>query len=538
MKRNINLKTGDTVPVERYLYFVVEKTFDSANITDEDEYYSYYKVGDSIIIKAKELENYSSSFRKFLKNNCRLATDDEVGNIYTESYSNARVGNVYEDGSYCIWRFFIVKSHHSEIFEKFDMTIDNCYWALRMEMKDFIRNLCGEESSSFFDVGIGDYNGKLFLFTELDRENKSLLNICRRATTKEASELSMYVKNVQDVYRKKFKEERRKIEEAKAKIYEANKSNPEYFPGVGGNYKQILLEKGRKVVKEKEYSLAQIKNFYQTLLSFDGLSDEVKSNIIFYGGTIPYVLCNEEGETRKFGDVDIFLPVSMMQKFRYELRRELNFVYDTLELTRRVRLTAKGFHVKPFLLCGDGVERYAEYRLLERKAEESAIYQDYGFKTVLFGVNISVFPLYDWTFEDGSIGVCAKSFRLSKEIGDWNFLLNTIVSKEITIDDFSCIASILGHNVKIAKTEYTIASKKNAINFGYILRKDTDEADLKYIEAHSNEIGINESQVEFFVKNIPAYGISHVYRITRSYEASEMTPEEYKHVVTRNDKPS
>lgn len=116
--------------------------------------------------------------------------------------------------------------------------------------------------------------------------------------------------------------------------------------------------------------------------------------------------------------------------------------------------------------------------------------------------------------------------------------MNTIVSKEITIDDFSCIASILGHNVKIAKTEYTIASKKNAINFGYILRKDTDEADLKYIEAHSNEIGINESQVEFFVKNIPAYGISHVYRITRSYEASEMTPEEYKHVVTRNDKPS
>ena len=146
--------------------------------------------------------------------------------------------------------------------------------------------------------------------------------------------------------------------------------------------------------------------------------------------------------------------------------------------------------------------------------------------------------MYDWTFTDGSIGVCAKSFRLSKEEGDWNFLLNTIISKEITINDFCRDVYIFGQKVKIAKPEYTIASKRNAIKFGYLLRKDTDEADLKYIEAHKNELNIDESQVGFFMKNIPDYGISLVYRITRSYEASQMTPEEYKHVVTRTDKPS
>ena len=289
--------------------------------------------------------------------------------------------------------------------------------------------------------------------------------------------------------------------------------------------------------------MSQIKSFYQTLLGFDGLSDEVKSSIIFYGGTIPYILCNENENTRRFGDVDIFLPVSMMQRFRYELRQKLEYIYDSIELTRRVGLTAKGFRVKSSVLWwNEDSESYDEFNrrrgLAEIEAEKNAIYQDYGFKAILFDINISVFPLYNWTFKDGSIGVCAKSFRLSKEEGDWNFLLNTIVSKGITIDDFYNEVCILGHSARVVKTEYTIASKRNAIKFGYVLRKDTDEADLKYIESNSCELGIDESQIDFFMKNIPDYCISFVYRITRAYDASVMSPEEYKHVVTRNDKPS
>ena len=42
----------------------------------------------------------------------------------------------------------------------------------------------------------------------------------------------------------------------------------------------------------------------------------------------------------------------------------------------------------------------------------------------------------------------------------------------------------------------------------------------------------------FLYHNIPDYGISYVYRITRGNDANQMSPEEYKHVVTRNDKPS
>lgn len=543
MKKNINRKTGDVVPVERNLYFLVEKPFVRSDTTVEEEDYSFYKVGDPIVIEARSLERYVSSFTDFLNNNCRKATVDEMSAIYEDLYSNARVGDVYDDGSYQIRRFFIVESYFDELWKKFDFKNENCLWYTNMELQDLIINLC-EYEHVVIDVCIGYYKEKLFLFTNLDdKDNESLLKICRRATSEESAELSAYVKEMQDGYHKKFEYERRKKEEAKAKIYEANKNNPEYFPGVRGNYKQVLLEEGKKVIPEKEYSLAQIKSFYHSLLSFAGLSDEVKSSIIFYGGTIPYILCNESGNTRKFGDVDIFMPVSMMQRFRYELRHELDYIYDSIELTRRIGLTAKGFRVKsPLLWWDEESENYEQFErrrgLAEMEAEKNAIYQDYGFKAILFGINISVFPLYDWAFVDGNIGVCAKSFRISKEKGDWNFLLNTIVSKGITINDFYNEVCILGHNVRATKTEYTIASKRNAVKFGYVLRKDTDEADLRYIETHSSELGIDESQVELFMQNIPDYGVSHVYRITRSGDANEMSSEAYKHIVTRNDKPS
>lgn len=537
-----NIRTGDVVPVERNVYFVVEKPFVRSDTTDEEEDYSFYKVGEPIVIETIKLEQYVASFKDFLNNNCRKADADEINAIYNDLYSNASIGNVYDDGSYQIRHFFIVESHFDELWKKFDYQNENCLWYVNMELKDLIIKLC-ECERVVIDICIGYYKEKLFLFTNFDEDHDYLLKICRKATSEETEELSLYVKKMQDGYRKKFEDERRKKEEAKAKIYEANKSNPEYFPGAGGNYKQILLEEGRKVVPEKEYSLAQINSFYQTLLYFDGLSDELKSSMIFYGGTTPYVLCKESRSMRKFGDVDIFLPVGMMQRFRYELEKELNYVYDSIKLTRRVGLTSKGLRVKsPVEWWDDEAESYEEFSrrkgLAEAEAENKSVYQDYGFKAVLFGINISVFPLYDWTFDDGSIGVCAKSFRLSKEEGDWNFLLNTIVSKGITMADFCTEASIFGQKVKIVKIEYTIGSKKNAIKFGYVLRRDTDEEDLKYIEAHRNELGVDESQVDFFMKNIPDYGISFVYRITRAYKVSVMKPDEYKHLVTRNDKPS
>ena len=120
MKKNINRKTGDVVPVERNLYFLVEKPFVRSDTIGEEEDYSFYKVGDPIVIEARSLERYVSSFTDFLNNNCRKATVDEMSAIYEDLYSNARVGDVYDDGSYQIRRFFIVESYFDELWKKFD----------------------------------------------------------------------------------------------------------------------------------------------------------------------------------------------------------------------------------------------------------------------------------------------------------------------------------------------------------------------------------------------------------------------------------
>ena len=83
MKRSINRKTGDAVPVERNLYFVVEKPFVRSDTTDEDEDYSFYKVGGPIVVEARSLERYVESYRDFLNNNCRVATDEEARELLT-----------------------------------------------------------------------------------------------------------------------------------------------------------------------------------------------------------------------------------------------------------------------------------------------------------------------------------------------------------------------------------------------------------------------------------------------------------------------
>ena len=535
MKRK-NLKSGDAIPIDDKLFFVVVKPFEMQKDSHYDDDYSYYNVDDVIVIN--DNERCAKSFLDFLEHNCQLVVGEGRMLLYTKKYSNACVGDVYEGGSYKKRFFYIVEKEQQRILENLNLRVDDCYWALESHIQNMIGELC--DVSNTMDISVGLCGEVLFIYNDYDDDG--FLNICRKATPEEVQLLNSYVEKKHKEYRERFAEERRRREEARIRCYEENKNNPEMYPGVAGNYKQTLYIKGAKAVPEKEYSLGQIKEFFETLLNCN-ISEELKKNMIFYGGTIPYLMCDEKQEVRKFGDVDIFLPVWWMDRLRIELGPYIKYVYDSMTLTKVAKLTVKGKKVQaPWLDWDEEVESYNEFnarlREAERRAEEKSKYQDYGFKAVLFGINISVFPLYDWTFDDGTIGVCAKSFKIGKEEGAWKFLLNTVVSKGITISDFYDEVLICGHVIHVAKPEYTIASKKNAIRFGYLLRRETDEADLKYIIEHSDILGIDEEKVRFFMDNIPDYGVSHVFRISRSFDVSTWTPEQYKYVAMSSDKPS
>ena len=62
----------------------------------------------------------------------------------------------------------------------------------------------------------------------------------------------------------------------------------------------------------------------------------------FYGGTIPYIMTNCQN-CRSFGDVDIFVPVSMMSALREELERQPTFqiFYDSRYYTKEYNLTSR-----------------------------------------------------------------------------------------------------------------------------------------------------------------------------------------------------
>ncbi len=528
------LKSGDAIPIDGRLYYEVVKPFEKQGDSFDDDY-SYYKVGDIIAIYPDA--EYTESFMDFIRGNCRGAdTEKEKVEFFNRRYSNACVGKVYESGSYKARFFYIVEREKERLLEVFYSDRVNCFWALDYHIREMIGEMCDIEDT--MDTSIGFTGDILFIYDE--NPHDGYLKIGRKATPEEVQLLNEFVNKKHAEYRERFGAEERLRQLRRQVDYQENKSNPNMYPGVAGNFRQTLYKNSGKLVPEKRHSFEQIKSFFEALLE-SSISEGLKESMIFYGGTIPYLLCDEKKKTRKFGDVDIFVPVHLMQRLREEVYFE--YVYDSMELTRAARLTAKGGRVDvPWLDWDESEESDAEFdarvRRAERRALDTSTYQDYGFKAVLYGVNVSVFPLYDWKFEDGTIGVCAKSFKIGQEEGDWKFLLNTIVSKGITVADFSKSVTLFGHTVRVAKPEYTVASKINAIRFGYIMRRETDMRDLQYILEHKDELEIDENEVKFFMESIPDYGVSCAYRISRSFKVSFWTGQEYKYVAMSSSKPS
>ncbi|MDD3048376.1 MAG: hypothetical protein PHQ89_00070 [Bacilli bacterium] len=500
------------IDIDNYIYRIVTKDCDFKGFGKK----SKYKKGD--VIRYNITDNLDDDWGQFIEENSIMATEKEAQERFNLEYSNAAIGQY---GLIC--HYFIPT-----------VEIKNIY-----ELKQY-----GIESNIYIKAGP---NGE-YLFTEYEEKDweDKVLTISRRATPEETKKINDEIIKQGEIKREKYRLEEKAKEKAKQERFEANKNNPEYYPGSCGNYKQVIINENGKIDETKLYDLYTIKQFYNELINSGKIDKELLEKIILYGGTVPYILLDTKEETRKFGDVDIFIPIENMAMFRQTIinKSYFNMSFDSMVITEKARLRAAG--CKPFerpWFMGDNSDFYA-YNAYEEKVskllkehQSKMVYQDYGFKGTLFGVNISVFPIYQWD-KDNKLDICAKSFRIGKEAGDSKFLLNTIVTHNTPTTSFSKIVEICGGKIGTANLEYTIASKKNAINHGYLLRKDTDLMDLDFIEQNKDKLGIDDNLTKHYETNIPDYGIVKVYRKTRSNEIAEYTPEEYKHIVTKNHKPS
>lgn len=153
--------------------------------------------------------------------------------------------------------------------------------------------------------------------------------------------------------------------------------------------------------------------------------------------------------------------------------------------------------------------------------------QDFGFKGSLFGINISVFPIYDY-----KNNLMAKSFNIRDM---YQFLLGVRVMNNTKLGDFARSVNLFDTDVNILPLEYTIISKESAINEGYIKRTDKDALDLAYIEEHKKELGISDSVIARLRSNYPDYSVSVAYALLENGTVETVSGEAYRKLILKDN---
>ncbi|HBA37963.1 MAG TPA: hypothetical protein DCY94_04510, partial [Firmicutes bacterium] len=346
--------------------------------------------------------------------------------------------------------------------------------------------------------------------------------------------------------RARYEEEQRKLNQK----YQSIKNDSEIFPGVNGDF--VHVDK-IKVIAKKIYTLEQIREFYQSLKTID---PEVLKHICFYGGTVPYIL-NNASISREFGDVDMFVPTEWMERLRKEFTKQSSFemlcdskplaeacmlttriAKDSSELALATRQTnsnefvsslfetfmglmtpsyKKRDYVDPNGIVHNPLSVYREAQLsYYRKV------QDFGFKARLFGVDISVSPIYEYEND-----IMAKSFNINEM---YRFLLGVRVLNDTTLANFMRQVNVFGSIFNVLPLEYTLASKQSAVEGMYAKRYLKDKIDIEYILTHKNELGISDERLQEILRNYPDYSISIAYKIDGD-QTTTMSGESYKQLV-------
>ncbi len=337
------------------------------------------------------------------------------------------------------------------------------------------------------------------------------------------------VKEEEDYRRtmQEFHEKEERMQQKLNKKYKEKRFDEEIFPGAAGEFVQTY---DGSLNEKKKYNLEEIKEFYKRLKD---INEGVLRYMYFYGGTIPYVL-SDASSSREFGDVDIFVPIEAMRYVREELQRQPSFEvdFDSISVTSRVNLTSR----IPSEQEEDTSDLGVLMVLMDPTADNETLrelfnnnsgrcLQDFGLKGKLFGVNISIFPIYQYNKD-----LMAKSFNITDM---YEYLLAVRVMNNMGINDFAKNVKICGNNLHILPIEYVIISKESAIDHGYQKRAGKDKEDLEFIDKHREELEIDEELKNRLKENYPDYSIAKAYFVGPS-EVETISGEKYKELMLLN----
>lgn len=509
--------------------------------------YMYFNKGEKIDFKIPDVAAifYNLDWLKMFAHT-EIITGEEKEKIFEDDFSNAIYAPIISD--YCSF------CDSTEI-HYFKLKND-----IKVKLLKEIAPLVGEEILSDLDYGIiKDNSGYVtYIYTFLRgsydnswREREQLLlKIADRIPAEDAIKIH---ENARIEYKKMKEEENKaflkKYEEREKKLeddYQKVKNDPELFPGVNGNF----MHKNTKLNGKQKYSLKQIKEFYQNLKT---INPELLEHTYFYGGSIPYVL-TDSSSSRDFGDIDIFVSIDYIDKFRDEVVKQESFemICDSKPYAESCMLTSRiNKNTEEIVLSKNNNQLFRdrliniltprEYKknyidkngfvhnpLTEDREDELPYYreiQDFGFKAKLFGVDISVFPIYEY-----KNNIMAKSFNINNE---HQFLLGVKILNNTRIKEFIKKVKANGVSFNILPLEYTIVSKQSALDEKYQSRYEKDKQDVEYILSHKDELGISDDKIKEILANYPDYSISIAYEVCGDITIT-MNGEEYKKLVLTN----
>ena len=475
---------------------------------------------------------YNPYFFKILAKT-KVIVGEEKEKLFQDDFSNAINVEAVDD-----YGLDIAKEHH--YFQMKDnikvKTYDEIIKLLGMDINiDVISNFNVISNEQGFITHIctvtSDYDSS-------DREmEQKILKIADRISSEESMKIHKkacldYVERQnaeQAKIMEKYERQQKKLDD----MYQTQKNNPEMFPGVNGDFVHIDKES----ITKKKYTLKQIQEFYQNLKNLDS---EIVKHICFYGGTIPYIL-NNASASRDFGDIDMFVPTEYMENLRAEFTTtriakeptELalkNQQVDTLDSVSSSLFDS----FMNFMTQNEYKRDYVDANgivhnpLSVHKEDQLPYYrkiQDFGFKAKLFGINISVFPIYEY-----KNNLMAKSFNINEM---YRFLLGVKVLDNTKLAEFIQQVNVYGSIFNVLPLEYTLASKQSAVEGNYAFRYEKDKEDVKYILSHKDELGISDEKLQEILKNYPDYSISIAYEINGN-QVTTMGGETYKQRVLTN----
>lgn len=515
----------------------------------------YFAKGETIDFSTPDVAAifYNPYWLKLFKNT-EVIIDEEKEQLFEEDFSNAIYTKSVEDYEY-----------------SFSPSIEHHYFKIKDDIKVKTSEEVAEKlglsylGSSNFNFVRDDEGFITHICTITELYNNSnrgteqiILRIANRVSSIEALEIHKkayldYVKKEnkeREERMQKYEAEQKKLDEQYQKI----KNNPEIFPGVNGDF--IHTNKNSVITKQK-YTLKQIKEFYQKLKT---LNPEIVKHICFYGGTIPYIL-SDASESRDFGDVDMFVPTEYMERLRAEFRNQESFEMlcdskpyaEACMLTTRITKKSTELALQnnrtdtldnvasslfdsfmSFMTPSEYKQDYADANgivhnpLTVYKEDQLPYYrkiQDFGFKANLFGINISVFPIYEYKND-----IMAKSFNINEKN---KFLLGVRVLNNTKLTEFIKQVNIYDSIFNILPLEYTLVSKQGAVEGSYAYRYEKDKQDVEYILSHKIELGISDEQLQEILSNYPDYSISIAYEINGN-QTTTMGGKTYKKRVLTN----